>query len=180
MEFNHWTDKLARRWHRRPMSTDEANDWFEELEKIPSEAWQEICHNIWKTAKYHPTPQDLESAWFSWLSERPERQHRETREEPCDDCLGRGCFVVCRRDKPDHEAVILCASCQNYVYKFGTDYFMVDKRKIYLARRTRFQVQDAAFTILHPSDKEIAWHKAGEDQEERRVTKEEIEEQIPF
>jgi len=93
-EFKQEIDKLSRRFHRREMSTEEMDDWYEQLREIDSGAWPALCATRWAKNRTFPTPAELLGDWYEWAGSREREQPRDQNPTWCPECHGRGFLEV--------------------------------------------------------------------------------------
>ena len=111
-----------------PTSTVEV--YYQELKRIPNEAFERIVRRIIKYNRTYPTPGDIDEGWRDWQRDNPDKMIREN--ISCQACQNRGYFDVefipgWIRESPNFETVAdpwqfaydgvcNCAHCKVYPF----------------------------------------------------------------
>ena len=109
--------------------TDEQKDLlYEQVKNIPAAAFREIVSGFIESLRpgsHFPSVRDFKEAWIEYLSSHPEMQAWKYESEFCDECSGKGYFVVVYKRVPlergivEYTTLFACAKCNNWKKIWG-------------------------------------------------------------
>lgn len=141
--------KKAENWHKKNLTAEQAETYYEHLNFIPDVAIYDIVNGHIKETKpipgAFPTINDLLQGWYKWKQDNP-AMIEERKKKDCTECFGsgwlwfrppveEGCFP--------YEYIIGCKFCKNWQVDVGAS------RRIPLSTRAELEAKNC---VVYPYD----------------------------
>lgn len=90
--------------------------YFETVQEIPNDPWDEIIDKVVKYNKGYPTPGELSDMWIEWRNRHPKQIVRDGEKTDCGECGGNGWIEYWKKEKGSGQKYLHiagCAKCDN-------------------------------------------------------------------